>query len=169
MSRLVSPRPSTQVPPIRFNAEAEREDVAGDRSGAAIVLMKSSGSGSANNHLTDLDSHDTAFCRASVCAAIQTYVHKPDGPGTAFAPWLPRRILRQLNMKRAYDTRLGTPTGIRSDSPRDERKVGFNSRRPASNNFLYAPMGRGRGISMMIGRSLLGPFVVNRFVPRQLK
>ena len=43
MSRLVFPRPSTQVPPIRFSAEAEREDVAGDRSEAAMVLMKSSG------------------------------------------------------------------------------------------------------------------------------
>ncbi len=43
MSRLVFPRPSTQVPPIRFNAEAEREDVAGDRSGAEMELMKSSG------------------------------------------------------------------------------------------------------------------------------
>src|ERR1700683_5365646 len=44
MSRLVFPRPSTQVPPIRFSAEAEHEDVAGDRPGAAMVLMKSSGS-----------------------------------------------------------------------------------------------------------------------------
>jgi hypothetical protein len=43
MSRLAFPRPSTQVPPIRFSAEAEREDVAGDRSGEAIELMKSSG------------------------------------------------------------------------------------------------------------------------------
>src|SRR5271155_68485 len=42
MSRLVFPRPSTQVPPIRFSAEAEREDVAGDRSGAVMVLIKSS-------------------------------------------------------------------------------------------------------------------------------
>src|SRR5271163_686351 len=44
MSRLAFPRPSTQVPPIRFSAAAEREDVAGDRSGAAMVLMRSSGS-----------------------------------------------------------------------------------------------------------------------------
>src|SRR5690242_3781982 len=43
MSRLASPRPSTQVPPIRFIAAAGREDVAGDRSGGATVLMKSSG------------------------------------------------------------------------------------------------------------------------------
>src|SRR4051812_34754683 len=42
MSRLASPRPSTQLPPIRFGAEAGREDVAGDRSGTAMVLIKSS-------------------------------------------------------------------------------------------------------------------------------
>jgi hypothetical protein len=39
----VFPQPSTQGPPIRFSAAAEREDGAGDRSGVAMVLMKSSG------------------------------------------------------------------------------------------------------------------------------
>src|SRR5271165_2699369 len=59
MSRLVFPRPSTQVSPIRFSAEAERKDVAGDRSGPAMVLMKSSGSWKVCSR---------TFCRArSVC------------------------------------------------------------------------------------------------------
>src|SRR3954468_20250046 len=42
MSRLVLPRPSPQLPPIRFSADAGREDLAGDRSGTAMPLMKSS-------------------------------------------------------------------------------------------------------------------------------
>jgi hypothetical protein len=50
------------------------------------VLMKSSGSGSANNHVTDLDSHETALSRASVCAAFQTSVHTPDGTVPSPAP-----------------------------------------------------------------------------------
>ncbi len=98
MSRLVFPRPSTQVPPIRFSAEAEREDVAGDRSGAAIVLMKSSGSWRVCSRTVACRSHRSRQQKNSgptsdrivnreVRHEVAVLHRSRSGPGAGLVPW----------------------------------------------------------------------------------